>query len=150
MVSSYIDFQNKKAIFKKPAAAGKAATKKPASECVIGSEKEEIPEEIPPVATAEGSEKENSPANEKVISLRVTKTKEKSYIQGKLEKTSSKKFLCNLQSSPSQRRLEIMLEVMTWGQNLLRTYPNRTFEDMKLSLLQHQDKLITDFRKQDQ
>ena len=83
---TYQVFKNKKAIFKKPAAAGKAATKKPASDCVIGSEKEKIPEEIPPVATAEGNEKENSPANEKVIFLHMTKTKEKSYIQGKLEK----------------------------------------------------------------
>ena len=91
---TYQVFKNKKTTFKKPAASGKAATKKPAaSECVIVSEKEEIPEEIPPVAIAEGNEKENSPANEKVISLHMTKAKEKSYIQGKLEKTSGKKLL---------------------------------------------------------
>ena len=142
---TYQVFKNKKTTFKKPAAAGKAATKKPAaSECVIGSEKEEIPEEIPPVASVEGNEKENSPANEKVIAPHMTKAKEKSYIQGKLEKTSSKKLLCKLQSSQAST---------TWRsycQNLLRTYPNSTFEDMKFSLLQHRDKLITEFRKKDQ
>ena len=79
--------------------------------------------------------------------MHLTKAKDKTYIQAKLEKSSGKKLLCNLQSSTSQQHLEIMLEVMTWGQNLLRTYPNSTFEDMKFSLLQHRDKLLAEARK---
>ena len=142
---TYQVFSNKKAM-KKPAAAcnAKAVAKKPAAmEAVIDSvEEEKIPEQIPP---AEGNEEK--PAGQKVISLHLTKAKDKTYIQAKLEKSSGKKLLCNLQSSTSQQHLDIMLEVMTWGQNLLRTYPNSTFEDMKFSLLQHRDKLIAEARK---
>ena len=123
---TYQVFKNKKAIKKKPAAAGKAkaVAKKPAAmEPVIASvNEEETPEQIPPAA--EGSE--DKPADEKVISLHLTKAKDKTYIQAKLEKSSGKKLLCNLQSSTSQQHLDIMLQVMTWGQNLLRTYPNST------------------------
>ena len=90
---------------------------------------------------------EEKPADPKVISMHLTQAKDKTYIQAKLEKSSGKKLLCNLQSSTSQQHLEIMLEVMTWGQNLLRTCPNSTFEDMKFSLLQHPDKLLAEARK---
>ena len=143
---TYQVFKNKKAM-KKPAAAckAKAVAKKPAAmEAVIDSvEEEKIPEQIPPAAEAN----EEKPADPKVISMHLTKAKDKTYIQAKLEKSSGKKLLCNLQSSTSQQHLEIMLEVMTWGQNLPRTYPNSTFEDMKFSLLQHRDKLLAEARK---
>ena len=132
-------FQSKKGTFKKPAGAGKAAAKKPAArESVIeGVEEEEIPEKIPEKIPPVAEGNEDKPPNTEVISLHLTKAKDKTYIQGKLEKTSGKKLLCNLQSSTCQQHLEIMLEAMTWGQNLLRTYPSSTFQDMKFSLLQH-------------